>query len=464
MKVRMVGTSSARSSLINRTSFKGFILLFATVAARAFGFAQTSIIRASSTAAAASATLLCSKNDNNNYDVQGDVQVYDNTFSPVACQVLHALAVDHSYQVNGETSFFLRPPWNEKPLTPLEHAIDSALTAMDAIAMNNTNSSINSTLSYLDENSKVPDNLPEPDRLVEYWSREEYMNIDAHVDIDEKGLPTGIEDADLVCGSHLVVPSSSHVMYLDVNVKGPTCVFPSKRVGWGLELEGITNDITTGSKAGVDLVIVPAVQGRILKFPGAAFHSVPCPNDRWLLDDEEQLQLQMMENLEQEDDDDDELYVYDDDDDDDDDDDGIEEEEIERSVLLFNTWPNDGPVPRDAYQNGSYWSTQGAMSEDEVAAVVEEWERDFWVNAKLIRCNSACDWRNQSIIANNGDKEDSQKQSQRQQQIRVGLMGEENRRVYPEKTALLNLPGDVHEFRGALEQETVVSHFRLHER
>jgi hypothetical protein len=193
--------------------------------------------------------------------VNNDVQVYDSAFSPLTCEVLHALCVEQSLRVDGDTYIFWRPPFHKRPLTPLEHAIDSALTALD-----------------------------DPSRTVEYWSRTEYMNIDAHVDIAEMELE---EDG------ILRVPKVSHVLYLKVlaslSSEGcPTCVFPGKQVGRSLE---DNNDEKAG--ADVELVTVPAVQGRIVKFPGDAMHAVPCPSDRWLLTREDEMALRAEEQEEE---------------------------------------------------------------------------------------------------------------------------------------------------------------------
>jgi hypothetical protein len=268
---------------------------------------------------------------------------------------------------------------------------------------------MDSALSALNDESK----------LVEYWSREEYMNIDTHVDIDERIL----EDE-----GQLVAPSSSHVLYLEVNVRGPTCVFPSKRVGWTLEDEK--------PNATVDLVIVPAVQGRILRFPGSAMHAVPCPSDRWLMTEEDETRLRAEEQADDEDEDfdgfDEEEKVDD------------EEEEIERSVLLFNTWPDDRPPPLGAKSCGHYEER-----------LVREWEEDYGVDAELIRCSPTSDWREKFLTKEAAvNTEESQ-----QNQIRVNLMGNENRRVYPDKT--VRLKGPVRELREALEQKDEAIWFRL---
>jgi hypothetical protein len=371
-----------------------------------------------------------------------NVKVYDSAFSPLACEVIHALSVEHSLRANGDTSIFVRPPFNNgRPLTPLEHAIDSALTALD------DHSSSSSS------------------RTVEYWSRVEYMNIDAHVDIAEIEL----EDEGI-----LRCPKVSHVLYLKVNkeLRGscPTCVFPGKQVGWDvdLDLKNLHNNDDDGKAAAesvVDLVTVPAVQGRILKFPGVAMHAVPCPSDRWLLTHTEEVVLRQEEELEEEEynfaefsEEEDEEEEEDDDDDDDD------EEEIERSVLLFNTWPDETPPPRGAKED--YYATtttddDGIDSDNNCAVdaqMVTEWEEDYGVNAEWIRCNAFSEWREVTTLSQE-EGSANERLKPPPQPLRVSLMGDEDRRVHPTKTAIMYVSEQ--KLRDALEQETEVTRLGL---
>jgi hypothetical protein len=352
-----------------------------------------------------------------------DVQVYDAAFSPVACKVIHALALEHSLASNSDTCIFLRPPFNVTALTPLEHAMDSALTAL-----NDTSG-----------------------RIVEYWSRDEYMNIDAHVDIDENALE---EDG------ILRYPEVAHILYLEVKkgMRGPTCIFPEKRIGWGVDHQSTVVDL-------VPLVMVPPVQGRIVRFPGSVMHTVPCPVNRWLLTDEEEQTLRYEEVNE---DDDDEDYYEDDDDDDDDDreddyDDDEEEddEEVERSVLLFNTWSDEGPPPRDVKTG---YETALSISEGE-QRLIEEWEQDYGVDANWIRCNPVSKWNSRTIVESKDCTKETNEEggdSKVQPVARVHLMGEQNRRLYSEKMARFHVP-DKHVFQDALNQELEVTRLHLKE-
>jgi hypothetical protein len=271
------------------------------------------------------------------------------------------------------------------------------------------------------------------------------MNIDAHADIDEAML----EDEGVVrC------PLVGHVLYLVVKagLHGPTCVFPKEQKGWGLTEQ----DSGDGRKK--DFVVVPAVEGRLLRFPGSAMHAVPNPPDRWLLSlqDEKALRREEEDCEKKENDDDD---VWDEEDDDD-------EEEIERSVLLFNTWPDEEPGPRGV--NGDI--ATGALpegieiSEEDAAAylksqegeILREWEDEFGRNGEEIRCNSFKEWSPLNIQSVSSE---SSSASKNPNGINVPLMGRENRRLYPKKYA--ELKGPCEAMRDAVKQDTRVSAISL---
>ncbi len=344
------------------------------------------------------------------------VHIYENAFSSTACELLHELAVDHNQRTNDGSSIFTRPPFNTRPLTPIEHAIDSALTEMD-----------------------------DDSQTVEYWSRDEYMNIDVHADIDE----TMLED-----GGPVRCPQMGHVLYLQVKegIKGPTCVFPKEQIGWGVN-DDIENSDSYNDK---ELVVVPCVEGRILRFPGNAMHSVPSPPHRWLLSQKEQRLLKEQENtcedFEESDDwmDDEDGDWYDDEDDD---------SEVERSVLLFNTWPDDEMPPIGV--NGDY--ATGALPEgielseedakaylkSEEARILIEWEEDYGKNGGILRCNPISQWNEIDIGV--VDEESVTKDTE----INVSLMGNQNRRLYPDKYVQLWGGDDV--VKNALEEESRAS-------
>ena len=134
-------------------------------------------------------------------------------------------------------------------------------------------------LNYLYYQSEIGD----PSRLKEYWSRDKYINIDVHADIDEAIL----RDEDV-----LRCTLMGRVLYLQMeeNMLGSTVVFPHKQVDWKL----IEDD--------------NHAQGRVLRFPGGAMHAAPRPYYRW---------LSLVPSGDTGDED---------------------NADIERSVLLFNTW------------------------------------------------------------------------------------------------------------------------------
>jgi hypothetical protein len=413
---------------IEGTMVQTSTLLLSFFTTVAFGFNPTSILPSSRLLRQASASnnrypyhslaipLRASHNPLPDLDLDQDVQVYDGTFSLVACQVIHGLALVHSMASNSDTCIFLRPPFNQTALTPLEHAMDSALTALNDTSGN----------------------------IVEYWARDEHMNIDAHVDIDENALE---EEGDIR------YPEVAHILYLEVKkgLVGPTVVFPGKRVGWGVDQSADTV---------VGMVTIPAVQGRILRFPGSAMHTVPCPVDRWLLTDEEEYILRYEEDHE---DDDDEDYEDEDDDEAEEEEDEEDDEEVERSVLLFNVWSSEGPPPRHVKTG---FATAVSDNEEGEKGLVEEWEEDYGVDAAWIRCNPASEWRRTNIQREGTELPQEVNEDEVVTNVgqlaRVHLMGEQNRRLHDEKMVLFDVP-DRQVLQDALHQELKVTHLRLME-
>jgi len=347
------------------------------------------------------------------------VTVFDRVFSPFACEELHYLAIDHSERGDDGSSIFVRPPNNERPLTPLENAIDSALTA-----------------------------IGDTSKKVEYWSREEYMNIDVHADIDEIQLE---EQSELRC------PEMGHILYLQVKkgLKCPTCIFPNKHVGWGFYEDD-------EDEQNVDLVTVPALKGRIVRFPGSAMHAVPMPANRWFLTRDEERKLRSEEEEEEEEiSNDDEEWLGDDDLNFEDDD----EEIVERSVLLFNTWHDEEPGPRGV--GGDYLT--GALpdgieiDEDEVDSFVDtedaqrllEWEEEYGLNSEALQCNPRSEWKNTDIIVHSTSKIDNN------DKVTPMLMGKQKRRVSFKKSVCLTGPSLA--LHGALEEEQDVWQFQMTE-
>ena len=203
--------------------------------------------------------------------------------------------------------------------------------------------------------------------MVEYWSRDEYMNIDAHCDIDERELENQ---------GTLRFPDYSHVLYLQVATRGPTCILANQESGYG-------NQPTT------DLVTVPAVVGRLLRCTGNLLHVVPKPAHRWLLTVDEQHALL------QEEQEDFEFYNDDNDEENDWNDGNDDNYELERSVLSFNTWSKEAPL--DVRVDTATGALPDGIEVDGVdleaylkqvqATQSKEWQDIYGFEAKQLRCD-----------------------------------------------------------------------------
>jgi hypothetical protein len=340
----------------------------------------------------ASSSSTSSKNDS----FLSSVSVFDSVFSQDVCIELDILAAEHAERGNDGSSIFHRR--GSALLTPLERALDSYLQHVE-----------------------------DPNAIVEYWSRQEFLNMDAHSDIDERALQN---DGVLLC------PEWGHVLYLNVDdtLRGPTCVF-SKFGGW------------QGDSSAVTMVVVPAVQGRVLRFPGSAMHAIPRPCNRWLFNKEEE---RLLREAEEED-------MYDDDDDD-------HCDGNDRSVMLFNTWPRQGPrgvlpdyttgtlpdgIEIDGDDNGNDYQEQ------QQAQRVTEWHADYGVDCKDIWCHDSENWKGVSI-ADHINVEPTQETTA----LRVSLMGNRKRRLHPKTYISLTGPPTI---AVALEAASQTAVFQLQE-
>lgn len=334
------------------------------------------------------------------------IQVFDNVFSPDVCEELHYLALDHADRCGVRSSIFY---WSQNAdsdglLTPLEQAIKSCLQQLPLPGKN--------------DRTKPA--------IVEYWSRDEYLNMDAHSDIDEREL---LNEGTLRC------PHFGHVLYMQVapSVRGPTCVF-SQYGGWNGGDE-------------ISLVTVPAVEGRVLRFPGAAMHAVPKPATLWLLDQEEQKKITASEeNI------DIDYDAWDD-----------EDDVMQRSVILFNVWLGEGPfgVPEDLDAK--------SMLPDGIELVVEEddkndqekqnqqkkerqavWEEEYGADCCDLWCQPRDEWKEMGILDNPDSDAD--------QRLCIALMGNKARRLHPQSHALVSSSSVLAE---ALQSATTPQHFTL---
>ena len=326
----------------------------------------------------------------NNNDID-TVKIYDNVLSVDTCELLDELAQEYEENrggIHGSSIFYRRDTNNNmegKYITPIEHALHSILTA---IGDNNT--------------------------IVEYWSRQEYMNLDVHSDIDEVEL----ED-----DGKLRYPQYGHVLYLQVDndLRGPTCIFPTQLGKW-------ENSSGEGGEERCPLITVPAVQGRVVRFPGSAMHAVPKPSTRWFgfNDDDEN-------NIDSD---------YDDDDDDDDNDVDT------RSVILFNTWKDRGPrgVTEDSITGelpeGIEIDIDGSAidvdsndnyQEQQIAQQIADWEEEYGRNCKDLWCNERTHWKDVSIRTVEPVDENCSGVCNTYSSIRIPLMGSKSRRIHSQK-------------------------------
>ena len=226
--------------------------------------------------------------------------------------------------------------------------------------------------------------LDDDSRYCEYWARQEWRHIEAHADVDE--LLARTEPA-----LDYSFPQHGHVLYVQIgtDVQGPTCVFPQVSTGGELLVE---------SDPANELVVVPAVTGRLLRFTGSALHSVPRPHNLWTLD--------FVQGAAQ--------YTP--------------EEAWGRSVVLFNTWP-EGP-PKDVER-----LTESQCSE-------EEFQADY--------CNQKSDWK--PVPVHNLETTDETVRA------KVWLLGDLKRRGHKMRTINLNAPVTIDE---ALGEKSAVQRLML---
>lgn len=139
----------------------------------------------------------------------------------------------------------------------------------------------------------VLQSLSDHSRYVEYWWRDEWINLDAHADVDEVAAKNG---------QPLRFPNHGHVLYLQIgeSVEGPTVLFLDQYKS---------------------MIVIPAIAGRLLRFHGETVHSVPRP--KWAYFDPEyggtnhEIWIRLRRQQ------------------------GVISDEVtinRRSVLLFNTW------------------------------------------------------------------------------------------------------------------------------
>jgi len=298
--------------------------------------------------------------------------VFDNVFSTSACRYLH-VGSDVGELGYEEHTLFRR---DAPPRTALETCIDSVL-------------------KELGDNS----------RYVEYWWRGTWEHVKAHEDVDEDLFERN--------ETQRHYPTHAHVLYLKVGtaVHGPTCVW------------GHTDDAGEDSDFG-PMTVVPARDGRLLRFSGKSMHTVPCPADVFLPAEWRRPPQEV-----------------------------TSKHDLVRSVLLFNTWdepPSNVPgAGKLVDPHKRVASLAGDFSSPSIDALVEAMANpdaecqscDEWLRAPERRITSS-----ETIRADDGTPVP----------MRVELLGEAERRKRRERVLELDAPAGLSE---ALHEREVVTYF-----
>ena len=245
------------------------------------------------------------------------ISVHDHVFSPSACTLLHTFISQDYASIVARSSL-----------------LEGALTnngGTRCFARRQPNTPVEFALeSYLGSLAEDDDAT----QYVEYWTRPNWAHVRAHADIDEYHTEVSPESP----ARH---PTSAHVLYLSVagRVRGPTCVW-----------EG-----SGASPFGGAMAVVPAVAGRVLRFDGSLQHAVPKPAGVWL-DPPPPREAEAVRGT--------------------DDARGELGGELERSVVLFNTWhepPTD--LLRDLLGGPQRGGWSGVRAEDVRCAPRTAWRR-----------------------------------------------------------------------------------------
>lgn len=319
------------------------------------------------------------------------VTVYDNVLPKESCDILHEIA---SKSGLGHKAF-------SRPLSS-----SPSLQNLDSPTMIET--TLDAILTALGDDST----------FVEYWTRQEWRHIEAHADVDEhlaKEQDVSISnnengDDDSLGPFSFRYPENGHVLYLKIGTKvqGPTCVFPNVQSGGDLILGEDAKQSCSGEKKLTETMIVPAVNGRLLRFQGDALHAVPRPADLWL-----------------------KSFVV-----------GAPEyhpeEKWGRSVILFNTWKGEPPknVPLD--QNGLEFSDlqKAPLMQETLVNHVQEWDQ---VTPNVVNDNH----RGESSESTSG--------------VKIWLLGNERRRGYPMRTVKMKVASSSSSLKEALFESHNVS-------
>ena len=179
-------------------------------------------------------------------------------------------------------------------------------------------------------------------RYVEFWTREDWINLDVHRDVDEFLHRRSGE---------MRTPNHAHVLYVDIgsHCQGPTALF-------------LENEAASINR----VVSVPAVSMRLLRFQGHIIHAVPRPALAMLDPDLGGSNHEIFSRIR---------------------DDAKLNTTFKRRVILFNTWEEppeevvmlpvaEGPEVESAVADKALWTTIN------VEVVPEEQD---WVRMKLLQ-------------------------------------------------------------------------------
>ena len=192
------------------------------------------------------------------------------------------------------------------------------------------------------------------------------------------------------------------------SVRGPTCVFPNLKTGGELLSNG--NQLECQNEQGgnkVELITVPAVGGRLLRFEGSSLHAVPRPADLWFLS-----------------------FVK-----------GAPEYSPEetwgRSVILFNTWADKPPKDVETHQ---VLDSPGVIKKDLVNS------RNLWDEVFQLDSDTKTS-RDDAPVC------DADPAAAPMSKVKIWLLGNERRRDYQMRT--IKMKANPHVKDAFLESHTV---------
>lgn len=244
--------------------------------------------------------------------------------------------------------------------------------------------------------------------IVEYWWRDEWLNLEFHRDLDERLAAQN---------GPVRYPDNAHVLYLSVGKEafGPTILL---------------RDSVESSKEDFDEIsIVPAVAGRLLRFPGTMMHAVPRPPLAYLDPAEGGTNFELWTRRRPVDEHDTECTVF------------------RRSVLLFNTW-TDAPSTQTSETTSTSTSDVTVGSQDTQT-----------VNEKSCQCIPREEWVDSSASSSHHSITGSRSVSTEHEgepyiRLKVGLLGDLRRRGRTERYMSVYAPQSI---KHALVQHTPIS-------